>query len=141
MAPRTPRNAPCPCGSGRKYKKCCLPLHELAERTGHPVTIVWDDDDDLDEVSNRVVDFIQAGDLDGAERACEDLERRYPDTVDCIERRGMLYEARGELKRAAEYLRRITEYQRTHDSADPEFVQHLLEWADRLDPPPPCDPE
>ena len=21
--PRVPRNAPCPCGSGRKYKKCC----------------------------------------------------------------------------------------------------------------------
>ena len=21
--PRPPRNAPCPCGSGRKYKRCC----------------------------------------------------------------------------------------------------------------------
>ena len=21
---KTPRNAPCPCGSGRKYKNCCL---------------------------------------------------------------------------------------------------------------------
>lgn len=26
---RTDRNAPCPCGSGRKYKKCCLPVDEL----------------------------------------------------------------------------------------------------------------
>ena len=23
-APKTGRNAPCPCGSGRKYKKCCM---------------------------------------------------------------------------------------------------------------------
>ena len=23
-APRTKRNAPCPCGSGRKYKQCCM---------------------------------------------------------------------------------------------------------------------
>jgi preprotein translocase subunit SecA len=23
-APKTGRNDPCPCGSGRKYKKCCL---------------------------------------------------------------------------------------------------------------------
>ena len=23
--PAVGRNAPCPCGSGRKYKKCCLP--------------------------------------------------------------------------------------------------------------------
>jgi hypothetical protein len=22
------RNAPCPCGSGKKYKKCCLKLEE-----------------------------------------------------------------------------------------------------------------
>jgi hypothetical protein len=27
---RTGRNASCPCGSGRKYKKCCLPLDESA---------------------------------------------------------------------------------------------------------------
>ncbi len=25
--PKVARNAPCPCGSGRKYKKCCLPKH------------------------------------------------------------------------------------------------------------------
>jgi len=23
MAPKTGRNGPCPCGSGRKFKKCC----------------------------------------------------------------------------------------------------------------------
>jgi hypothetical protein len=23
------RNAPCPCGSGKKYKKCCLPKKEV----------------------------------------------------------------------------------------------------------------
>jgi len=25
-SPKIGRNAPCPCGSGKKYKKCCLPL-------------------------------------------------------------------------------------------------------------------
>ena len=29
---RTPVNAPCPCGSGKKYKKCCRDLHEGAEQ-------------------------------------------------------------------------------------------------------------
>lgn len=24
------RNYPCPCGSGKKYKKCCLPKKETA---------------------------------------------------------------------------------------------------------------
>ena len=25
ISPLTPRNAPCPCGSGAKYKRCCGP--------------------------------------------------------------------------------------------------------------------
>ncbi len=29
---KTNRNDPCPCGSGKKYKKCCLPKHEEARR-------------------------------------------------------------------------------------------------------------
>jgi hypothetical protein len=28
--PKVPRNAPCPSGSGKKYKKCCLPKDEIA---------------------------------------------------------------------------------------------------------------
>ena len=31
-ASKTNRNDPCPCGSGKKYKKCCLPGHEEARR-------------------------------------------------------------------------------------------------------------
>src|SRR5258708_19711611 len=27
------RNDPCPCGSGKKYKRCCLEKDETAERT------------------------------------------------------------------------------------------------------------
>lgn len=30
------RNDPCPCGSGKKYKKCCLPAHEEARKTLPP---------------------------------------------------------------------------------------------------------
>jgi len=29
---KTNRNDPCPCGSGKKYKKCCLPKHEEARK-------------------------------------------------------------------------------------------------------------
>ena len=27
------RNEPCPCGSGKKYKQCCLEKHEAADHT------------------------------------------------------------------------------------------------------------
>jgi len=30
VRPKVPRNAPCPCGSGKKYKKCCLGKDEAA---------------------------------------------------------------------------------------------------------------
>jgi hypothetical protein len=32
--PRVGRNEPCPCGSGKKYKKCCLAKDEAARRGG-----------------------------------------------------------------------------------------------------------
>jgi len=39
------RNSPCPCGSGKKYKKCCLPLkdaHDAQERTArHLEWLEW----------------------------------------------------------------------------------------------------
>jgi hypothetical protein len=33
---RVGRNEPCPCGSGKKYKKCCLPQHEEARKAVPP---------------------------------------------------------------------------------------------------------
>src|SRR5438067_12585532 len=33
------RNQPCPCGSGKKYKKCCLPKDEARARESTPLPI------------------------------------------------------------------------------------------------------
>jgi hypothetical protein len=33
MTPSVGRNEPCPCGSGRKYKQCCLDKDEAKART------------------------------------------------------------------------------------------------------------
>jgi hypothetical protein len=56
MAKGPGRNAPCPCGSGRKYKNCCLPADEERARLGRatglatPTVSTWDvPEDDLDE--------------------------------------------------------------------------------------------
>jgi len=29
--PKNGRNSPCPCGSGKKYKKCCLELKDKSD--------------------------------------------------------------------------------------------------------------
>jgi tetratricopeptide (TPR) repeat protein len=111
------RNDPCRCGSGQKYKRCCLPRDEAAAaadraaapppeaaRAVPPFEIV-SEDDGLDEASNVVIDLIDAGRLDEAERAAQDLLERYPEVHDGLERVAMVAAARGDRARAAEYYR------------------------------------
>ncbi|MFT5083329.1 MAG: hypothetical protein ACI9Y1_001371 [Lentisphaeria bacterium] len=73
---KTPRNGPCPCGSGKKYKKCCLQKdeaeridssksvekpgktkrHTSADNVSNNYSII---EDDLDILSNSIIDLIK----------------------------------------------------------------------------------
>lgn len=142
------RNEPCPCGSGNKYKRCCLPREEAdaaaravvaqraaAERFAAVAAFV-EQNDGLDEASNCVVDLIDAGHLDDAERAAHDLLRRYPEVVDGLERLAMVAAARGDRPQAATYYRKAADFLRDNpDGGDSE--QWMRTKADQLDPPPP----
>jgi tetratricopeptide (TPR) repeat protein len=118
------RNDPCPCGSGKKYKKCCLPLHEESRAKEREAAALASDTTDLDELSNSVVDLIDAGRLDDAEAACRELLTRYPDQIDGTERLAAVYEAKGEKKPAAEYYRKAAEFAK----GSPGFDQELIDW-------------
>ena len=100
----TGRNDPCPCGSGKKYKRCCLDKDEAAEREELAARVTpaldppWqrspeilaemrealgaisvdDDEDELTAASNAAVDLVNAGKLDEAEKAARDLLERFP---------------------------------------------------------------
>jgi uncharacterized protein YchJ len=125
------RNDPCPCGSGLKYKRCCLPRDDAAaaaERAAAPTRAaaaatppfeILSEADGLDEASNVVIDLIDAGRLDEAEYAAQDLLERYPEVHDGLERVAMVAAARGDRARAAEYYRRAA-----------EFVHARPEWYD-----------
>jgi tetratricopeptide (TPR) repeat protein len=155
MPQKLGRNDPCHCGSGKKYKKCCLskdaaaahkqaaspqtddkPPQRPAVPPPEPSPIVLWNDDDLDEISNSVVHLIREGKLDEAEKACDELDRRFPEMIDCLERRAMLLEARGESKLAADYYRRAAEHARTHEGFDPDVADDFLASASQLDPTP-----
>ena len=63
MAEKTGRNDPCPCGSGRKYKKCCLEVVEAARResllSAEDLSTTSDDwYDDVGELEPLVADDI-----------------------------------------------------------------------------------
>lgn len=134
---KIPRNAPCPCGSGKKYKKCCLSRKEaegleqrriLEQNVGKALVEI----DDLDDLSNSVLDLIDAEKFDEAESVCNELRKRYPDQVDGIERMAMVYEARGENGKAAEYYTRTAEFMRSNPGFDKEGIQWALDKVKQL---------
>jgi tetratricopeptide (TPR) repeat protein len=153
------RNDPCPCGSGKKYKKCCLPKHEAEERhraveqqaerderaAAHRASLreaqarmlagVEDNIDELTAASNGVVDLIHAGKLDESERAAHDLLERFPDVHDGWDRLGMVYEARGDNQKAADCYRKVIDFVRAHpNDYDEGFDAVFVKLVDKLDP-------
>jgi tetratricopeptide (TPR) repeat protein len=148
------RNDPCPCGSGKKYKRCCLQKDEAAERaalaaatptpTPHsgPKTMLYpdfdDDEDHLTPASNAVVDLVREGKLDEAEAAARDLLLRFPEVHDGYYRLAMVYEARGDRQKAADYYRKVIDFIRQHpDQYEPDFEDVFRKRVDKLDPPAP----
>ena len=152
---KTGRNEPCPCGSGKKYKRCCLPKDQAAEQLAlaakqpqhaasaanrmaslEPLRDSSQAADELTAASNAVIDLIQAGKLDEAECAARDLLVRYPDVHDGYDRLGMVYEARGQHREAAQCYRQVIEFVRAHpEDYEPEFETTFQEIIARLEPP------
>lgn len=158
--PRTGRNDPCPCGSGKKYKHCCLDKDRAAElapavrqrvalqaQQANHLALRQDYQEELlesqaalkeaqalDATSNAVVDLVHAGRLDEAEQAARELLARYPEVHDGHDRLGMVHEARGQFREAADCYRKVIEFTR----ADPEnydagFVDSFLELIVKLE--------
>ena len=143
------RNDPCACGSGKKYKKCCMANDEAAAPAARPASPATaaarlqslasffqghDEPDELTEASNAVVDMVHAGNLDAAEQAAHDLLARFPDVHDGYDRLGMICEARGDHRQAADYYRKAIDLIRSHpDDYDPKFEAGFHKLVDRLE--------
>jgi tetratricopeptide (TPR) repeat protein len=149
---KTGRNDPCHCGSGKKYKRCCLDKDEAAERATRAVVEaakpppqvargpLLDESDELTNASNGVIALIRAGKIDEAEQAARDLLVRYPEVHDGYDRLGMVYEARGDHKQAAHCYRQVIDFVRAHpDQYEPEFEATFHRLIAKLDPPAAAD--
>lgn len=148
---KTGRNDPCHCGSGKKYKRCCLEKDEADDSSTREAaraaavaaspmqamgTAFLDDAVALTEASNAVVDLVHAGKLDEAELAAHDLLKRFPDMHDGYDRLGMVHEARGENKQAADCYRKVLSLVAEHpEDYDPGFADTFHRLVGRLDPP------
>jgi len=154
--PKTGRNDPCPCASGKKYKHCCMARDQAAQH----LTLATQtaqieaqsaqhsakmrafkaslyESEQLDMDSNGVISLIDAGRLDEAEAAARELLVRYPEVHDGHDRLGMVYEARGLNHEAAQCYRQVVEFMRANpEHHDPEYMKVFVELIARLDPPP-----
>lgn len=143
------RNAPCPCGSGKKYKRCCMRKNEaerprsinslhieqnieknVADRDVYPNLVLVEDE--LDLLSNSVIYLIQEGQLDKAEEKCRELLDNYPDVVDGLDRFAMLYEARGEKQLAVEYYQKSADFMESRPGYDRELIRLALNKVKEL---------
>jgi len=155
MPSKTGRNDPCPCGSGLKYKRCCLEKDQAAEHAqfarqaeaaaaqGKEIEAFLDREqaflqqqEALKEASNTPIRLIKAGKLDEAEKAARELLVRYPEVHDGYDRLGQVYEARGQNKEAADCYRKVIEFIHAHpdDYDDPDFEAVFHRLVAKLDP-------
>ena len=146
------RNSPCPCGSGRKHKHCCLHRDRAAGAPARPKARVtaslaerlpamppdpgegyhWGETD-LDRLSNSVVDLVRDGRLDEADAACEELRVQYPEVHDWLMRKAMVCEARGETEMAIEYCERTIAWMDDRpEDFDPESREPFRDDIARL---------
>ena len=149
--PKTGRNEPCPCGSGKKYKKCCLAGDEDLERQAMAAAAleIGDEDsmydhhgfcddcyDELVEASNAILDLIDDGRFDEAEQAAQDVLERFPDVHDGYARLGLVHEMRGNTEQAIHYYRKVIDFIREHpDVYEPGFAVGYQLLIDRLEDP------
>ena len=159
------RNDRCPCGSGKKYKACCLTKDEAAEherlaaaqaqreergsekrqslREVRELLIGklagnddFDDDDDPTDASNAVLALIRDGKLDEAEAAARALLAKYPEVHDGWDRLGMVHEKRGENRQAADCYRKVVAFlDENPDYSEPAFKETFVARIAKLDPP------
>ena len=121
------RNTPCPCGSGRKYKKCCLGKKEPPAGTSAK-SAVKTLETDLDDRSNQVNDLIRQERWPEAERLCQRLREQFPDEIDADERLAQLHQAQEHYDKALPYAQAALENARRHpEKFDPELVADLEE--------------
>jgi len=87
---------------------------------------------DLDDLSNSVVDAIEAGKYDQAENLCQRLLREYPDVFDGQERLAMLREAQGRFQEAADHYTKVIEMMNKNpQNIDQDTIQYITELRDQ----------
>lgn len=120
------RNDPCPCGSGKKYKKCCIYAVSPTENNSRFFY------SDLDNLSNQVPVLIRQKKYDKAEEVCQRLLEEYPEQIDGLHRFAELFEAKGQREQAAEYYLKSAEFAKQTDGFEQASIDNFMQKVEEL---------
>ena len=119
------RNEPCPCGSGKKYKKCCI--HTPKPSAGG--TFFYSD---LDKLSNQIPELIKQKKYAEAEEVCRKLLEKYPEQIDGFHRSAELFEAMEDYEKAAAFYNRTAEFAEQADGFEQKSIENFRKKAEQL---------
>ncbi len=78
---KTQRNDPCPCLSGKKFKKCCIVEHNKAPmhcNSGN-TSLIAEIDPEIEDQCHRVLAVLESGNVLSIKMIVHDLYRLYPE--------------------------------------------------------------
>ncbi len=118
------RNDPCPCGSGKKYKKCCL---DSARDASVPAVR------GADHLIEAAAEFRRQGRLAEAEAACREALKLDPTRTDAMHLLGQLAAQAGQPRLAADWYERTIAGDKFNASCynDLGLVYSVLDRPDR----------
>lgn len=135
---KTGRNDPCLCGSGKKYKKCCLSInnqgvHDMGGKMNESNLKYPFFELDIDILSNSVVDLLEIKNYKKAKEVCRELLERFPDQVDGYERFANVYEEEGNTAEAIKYYHKTIDFMRKNPGFDEDSINWSLKKIEELE--------
>jgi tetratricopeptide (TPR) repeat protein len=136
------RNEPCPCGSGKKYKRCCQTAVAPTPRPATVLSDTWTEPhrelcpccvEKLEERADRVADELIAGHLDEAEALCRQFIADYPDEAEGLDLLSMILQERGERDQALDLLRRASAIAHARTEYDLEVRSNMRQRLTELE--------
>lgn len=136
------RNEPCPCGSGKKYKRCC---QSTVTATPQPAAVLSDTETEphrelcpcclekLEQRADRVADELIAGHLDQAETLCRQFIADYPEEAEGLDLLSMILQDRGHRDQALDLLRRASAIAHARPEYDFEVRSNMRQRITELE--------
>jgi tetratricopeptide (TPR) repeat protein len=127
------RNSACPCGSGKKFKRCCINILPATENENTPIMSFSNNPiEELEKMSNNARDFIKNGKLDKAELLAKKLIQEFPELHDGPECMAMICEAQKNYIKAEEYYKKSAHVVQQNGGYEPDFADFFINKAKEM---------